>query len=154
MSVNPEDIVLDFFMGTGTTCAVAHKMGRQYIGVEQLDYGENSAVVRLKNVINGDQSGISKAVNWQGGGDLVSCELKEFNERFIRKIQEAKEERLIPMAFSGEGRGLNKNILVKTIQTMNQHLPNRRLNLTELLAMEKPGIRGKDNTFSLWTSQS
>ena len=45
------------------------------------------------------------------------------------------------MAFSGEGRGLNKNILVKTIQTMNQHLPNRRLNLTELLAMEKPGIR-------------
>ena len=51
------------------------------------------------------------------------------------------------MAFSGEGRGLNKNILVKTIQTMNQHLPNRRLNLTELLAMEKPGIRGKDNTF-------
>jgi len=51
------------------------------------------------------------------------------------------------MAFSGEVRGINKNILVKTIQTMNQHLPNRRLNLTELLAMEKPGIRGKDNTF-------
>lgn len=51
------------------------------------------------------------------------------------------------MAFSGEGRGINKNILVKTIQTMNQHLPSRRLNLTELLAMEKPGIRGKDNTF-------
>ncbi|WP_348305229.1 DUF61 family protein [Methanothrix sp.] len=52
------------------------------------------------------------------------------------------------MAFSGEeGRGLNKNILVKTIQTMNQHLPTRRLNLTELLAMEKPGIKGKDNTF-------
>lgn len=51
------------------------------------------------------------------------------------------------MAFSGEGSGINKNILVKTIQTMNQHLPSRRLNLTELLAMEKPGIRGKDNTF-------
>ena len=51
------------------------------------------------------------------------------------------------MAFSGEGTGINKNILVKTIQTMNQHLPSRRLNLTELLAMEKPGIRGKDNTF-------
>ena len=50
------------------------------------------------------------------------------------------------MAFSGEGRGLNKNILVKTIQTMNQHLPNRRLNLTELLAMEKPGIRKNSNS--------
>jgi hypothetical protein len=42
---------------------------------------------------------------------------------------------------------MNKNILVKTIQTMNQHLPSRRINLTELLAMEKPGIKGKDNTF-------
>lgn len=54
----PEEIVLDFFTGSGTTCTVAHKMGRQYIGVEQLDYGENSAVVRLKNVINGDKTGI------------------------------------------------------------------------------------------------
>lgn len=51
------------------------------------------------------------------------------------------------MAFSDEGQAMNKNILVKTIQTMNQHLPNRRINLTELLTMEKPGIKGKDNTF-------
>jgi len=84
------DLVLDFFMGTGTTCAVAHKMGRQYIGVEQLDYGENSAVVRLKNVINGDQTGISKAVGWKGGGDFVYLELMKWNENFVEKIQEAK----------------------------------------------------------------
>jgi len=51
------------------------------------------------------------------------------------------------MAFSNEGQGMNKNILVKAIQTMNQHLPSKRLNLTELLTMEKPGIKGKDNTF-------
>jgi uncharacterized protein (UPF0216 family) len=51
------------------------------------------------------------------------------------------------MAFSEDGQGMNKNILVKTIQTMNQHLPNRRTNLTELMTMEKPGIKGKDNTF-------
>ena len=51
------------------------------------------------------------------------------------------------MAFSDDGPAMNKNILVKAIQTMNQHLPNKRLNLTELLAMEKPGIRGRDNTF-------
>lgn len=51
------------------------------------------------------------------------------------------------MAFPSDGQGMNKNILVKTIQTMNQHLPSRRINLTELLAMEKPGIKGKDNTF-------
>jgi len=84
------DLVLDFFMGTGTTCAVAHKMGRQYIGVEQLDYGENSAVVRLKNVINGDQTGISKEVGWKGGGDFVYLELMKWNKNFAEKIKEAK----------------------------------------------------------------
>lgn len=89
-STNEDDLVLDFFAGTGTTCAVAHKMGRQYIGVEQLDYGENSAVVRLKNVINGDQTGISKAVGWQGGGDFVYLELMKWNENFVEKIQKAK----------------------------------------------------------------
>jgi uncharacterized protein (UPF0216 family) len=51
------------------------------------------------------------------------------------------------MAFPGDGQAMNKNMLVKTIQTMNQHLPNRRINLTELMTMEKPGIKGKDNTF-------
>ncbi|MCX6674327.1 MAG: DUF61 family protein [Methanothrix sp.] len=51
------------------------------------------------------------------------------------------------MTFSDDGQAMNKNILVKTIQTMNQHLPNKRINLTELLTMEKPGIKGKDNTF-------
>jgi len=85
------DIVMDFFLGSGTTCAVAHKMGRQYIGVEQLDYRENNAVVRLKNVITGDTTGISKAVGWKGGGDFVYCELKELNEEFIQKIQRAKD---------------------------------------------------------------
>jgi len=84
------DIVLDFFTGTGTTCAVAHKMGRQYIGVEQLDYGKNSAVVRLKNVINGDQTGISKEVGWKGGGNFVYLELLKWNQNFVEKIQRAK----------------------------------------------------------------
>jgi len=51
------------------------------------------------------------------------------------------------MAFSDDRQGINKNILVKTIQTMNQHLPTKRLNLAELMTMEKPGIKGRDNTF-------
>jgi len=90
MCTQSKDIILDFFMGTGTTCAVAHKMGRQYLGIEQLDYGENSAVVRLKNVINGDQTGISKEVNWQGGGDFVYMELLKLNEAFVEKIRDAE----------------------------------------------------------------
>ena len=90
MSTEEGEIVLDYHLGTGTTCAVAHKMGRQYIGIEQLDYGENSAVVRLKNVIKGDQTGISKSVGWQGGGDFVYLELAKWNENFVEKIQKAK----------------------------------------------------------------
>ena len=81
------DIVLDFFLGSGTTTAVAHKMGRQYIGIEQLEYGENDSIARLKNVIGGQQSGISKAVGWQGGGSFVTCELMQWNGRCIGQIQ-------------------------------------------------------------------
>jgi len=84
------EIVMDFFIGSGTTAAVAHKLGYQYIGIEQLDYGENDSIVRLQNVINGDQSGISKSVNWQGGGAFIYCELMKYNEAFMERIQGAK----------------------------------------------------------------
>ncbi len=86
MATEKNDIVLDYHLGSGTTCAVAHKMGRQYIGIEQLDYAENDSTVRLKNVINGDQSGISKSVNWQGGGDFIYFELAKWNETAKEKI--------------------------------------------------------------------
>ncbi len=91
ISTEPNDIVLDFHLGSGTTCAVAHKLGRQYIGVEQLDYGQNDSVIRLKNVINGDSTGVSKIVNWQGGGSFVYLELKKYNQTFIEQIEEAKD---------------------------------------------------------------
>ncbi|WP_455224740.1 DNA methyltransferase [Granulicatella sp.] len=68
------DIILDFFMGSGTTQAVAHKMNRQYIGIEQMDYIETVSVERLKKVIEAEQGGISKDVEWQGGGSFVYCE--------------------------------------------------------------------------------
>ena len=90
LSTEKYDIVLDYHLGTGTTCAVAHKMGRQYIGIEQLDYGENDSIVRLQNVINGDQSGISKSVNWQGGGDFICFELAKWNETAKEKILECE----------------------------------------------------------------
>ncbi|MDK4672566.1 site-specific DNA-methyltransferase, partial [Kingella kingae] len=80
LTTKPNDIVLDFHLGSGTTAAVAHKMNRQYIGIEQMDYIETLAVQRLKKVIDGEQGGISKAVNWQGGGEFVYAELTPFNE--------------------------------------------------------------------------
>ena len=84
------DIVLDFHLGSGTTAAVAHKMRRRYIGVEQMDYVDTLAVERLKKVIVGDQGGISKSVNWQGGGDFIYCELMPYNQVFMDRIQSAE----------------------------------------------------------------
>ncbi len=83
------DLVLDFFLGSGTTAAVAHKMGRQYIGIEQMDYIETITIERLKKVIAGESNGISQAVDWQGGGDFVYCELRQWNERYVQRIQAA-----------------------------------------------------------------
>jgi len=62
------DLVLDSFLGSGTTAAVAHKMNRRYIGIEMGEHARTHCAARLKKVIEGEQGGISKAVNWQGGG--------------------------------------------------------------------------------------
>ncbi len=83
------DIVLDFHLGSGTTAAVAHKMGRQYIGIEQMDYAETLPVERLNKVIAGEQGGISESVKWQGGGDFIYCELMPYNQAYMNKIQAA-----------------------------------------------------------------
>lgn len=87
----PGDIVLDFFGGTGTTGAVAHKMGRKYILFEQLDKHIDIMIRRLNKVIEGEQSGISKRNNWTGGGSFIYCELMENSMELINKIKEADE---------------------------------------------------------------
>ncbi|MEA3415127.1 MAG: site-specific DNA-methyltransferase [Thermodesulfobacteriota bacterium] len=106
------DIILDFFAGSATTAAVAHKMNRQWITVEQMDYVETITVERLKKVIGEkrtkedslfeeleyDQGGISKAVNWKGGGDFIYCELMKYNKTFMDKIQAVKiSEKLVEL---------------------------------------------------------
>lgn len=87
MASNPGDIVLDFFAGSGTTASVVHKLGRQFITCDQLDSQIEMSLKRLKNVVCGDQSGISKLVNWQGGGSFVYCELAKANQQFIDDIE-------------------------------------------------------------------
>ena len=87
--VKPNDIVLDFFLGSGTTAAVAHKMKVQYIGIEQMDYGDNDSVKRLQSVIKGEDNGISESVGWKGGGSFVYCELEKLNASFIEQIENA-----------------------------------------------------------------
>ncbi|MGE5396750.1 MAG: DNA methyltransferase [Chitinophagales bacterium] len=88
-----QDLVMDYHLGSGTTCATAHKMNRQYIGIEQLDYGSNDSVIRLQNVINGDRKGISDTVNWRGGGSFVYCELKQLNQEYVDLIQVAENDK-------------------------------------------------------------
>lgn len=86
---NEADIVLDFFMGSATTQAVAMKMNRRFIGIEQMDYINTVSVPRLQKVIEGEQGGISKEVDWQGGGSFIYAELMEKNTGFLKEIIEA-----------------------------------------------------------------
>ncbi|RVY62301.1 site-specific DNA-methyltransferase [Helicobacter pylori] len=89
IATQENDLVLDFFAGSGTTCAVAHKMKRRYIGIEQMDYIETITKERLKKVIEGEQGGISKKCDFKGGGSFVYAELKEVNLEIKKQILNA-----------------------------------------------------------------
>ncbi len=103
------DTVLDFHIGSGTTAAVAHKMNRHWIAVEQMDYVETITMERLKKVvgkkvkaegklieeIDYDTGGISKSVNYQGGGDFIYCELMPYNQAFMDKIQASQSSEVL-----------------------------------------------------------
>ena len=77
LATNEGDLVLDSFLGSGTTCAVAQKMGRRYIGIEMGEHAITHCVPRMKAVIDGEQGGISKAINWNGGGGYTFYDLGE-----------------------------------------------------------------------------
>lgn len=93
ISTNENDLVMDFFAGSGTTLAVAHKMKRRWIGIEQMEYIESITKERLKKVINGEQGGISKALNWQGGGSFVYVELMPLNAVYKERIANSNDEK-------------------------------------------------------------
>ncbi|WP_137166545.1 DNA methyltransferase [Salinimonas lutimaris] len=89
-------IVLDYHLGSGTTAATAHKLNRQYIGIEQMNYVNEVVLKRLNGVIKGDLEGISKDVNWQGGGSFVYCELAELASKYSDRIEQSqRSEELI-----------------------------------------------------------
>lgn len=94
ISTKENDLVIDFFAGSGTTLAVAHKMKRRYIGIEQMDYIESITKERLKKVIDGEQGGISKACEWNGGGgSFIYLELATWNEKAKDKILSCKNDK-------------------------------------------------------------
>ncbi len=110
-----DDIVMDFHLGSGTTAAVAHKLNRQYIGIEQIDYIETIATQRLLGEIKGQVVGISKDIDWKGGGDFIYLELAEYNEEAINKIDSCKTYKELKKLFTNlsEYYFLNYNVSVK-----------------------------------------
>ncbi|CAJ0703176.1 site-specific DNA-methyltransferase [Burkholderia multivorans] len=99
---NPGDLVLDSFLGSGTTAAVAHKMGRRYIGIEMGEHARTHCIPRLEKVIGGEQGGISESVRWKGGGGFAFYTLGE-------------------SAFDEHGR-LNANVKFSTLAAYIWHL--------------------------------
>jgi adenine-specific DNA-methyltransferase len=89
LASNENDIVLDYHAGSGTTAAVAHKMNRRWVTIEQLDYIETITKTRLMKVLEGEQGGVSKAVGWQGGGAFIYAELAEDAVTFIKQLENA-----------------------------------------------------------------
>lgn len=89
MSTKENDVVLDFFAGSGTTLSAALKLNRRFIGIEQITNQVNIEKNRLIEAINGKRSGISKDVNWQGGGSFVYAELMEKNQKYLHDLQKA-----------------------------------------------------------------
>jgi adenine specific DNA methylase Mod len=81
---NEGDLVMDFFLGSGTATAVAHKMRRKWIGVEMGEHFYTKVLPRMKKVLSGEQSGISKQVNWQGGGFFKYYELEQYEDTLRR----------------------------------------------------------------------
>ena len=137
ISTKENDIVLDYHLGSGTTCAVAHKMGRRYIGIEQMNYVEDISVKRLSKVIEGEQTGISKALNWKGGGSFVYCELLENANLIINKINLATEnnifevkeevysdERIIPYVTREELKKADENFRYLSLEEKKMALIN------------------------------
>ncbi len=115
MGTSEGDIVLDFHLGSGTTCTVAHKMGRQYIGIEQMNYIKNVTLERLKKVVDGEQGGISEIVNWQGGGEFIYCELAPYNEKAKEEINNCNSLKELEKLFDNlyNKYFLNYNLKVK-----------------------------------------
>jgi len=97
MTTNPNDLILDFFAGSGTTPAVAHKMNRRWIAIEQMNYIQDLPEARLKKVVAGEKGGISKSVKWQGGGGFVYFELATYNQKLIDKILAMKNDKMLDL---------------------------------------------------------
>jgi adenine-specific DNA-methyltransferase len=138
LTTKENDLVLDYHLGSGTTAAVAHKMKRRYIGIEQLHYGKNDSVVRLKKVIEGEQTGISKSLNWNGGGSFIYLELKKYNQTFIEQIAAAQDSKTLLQIWEQMKvkSFLNYNVDIKKQDTLIEGFKELKLEEQKKLLLE------------------
>lgn len=100
LCTNAGDLVVDFFAGSGTTGAVAMKLGRKFILCEQMDYIEDITCARIHNTITGDNRGVSADTGWQGGGSFVYCELAKLNQTIVEEIEAATDDATLSDIYS------------------------------------------------------
>ncbi len=126
LSTNPWDIVLDYHLWSWTTTAVAHKMWRQYIGIEQMDYIQDITCERMKKVIEWEQWWISKSVNWEWWWDFVYMETMESNQIFINKINKSQDKQALLDIYSQIKQTwfINYDVDIKTIDENIQEFEN------------------------------
>ncbi len=112
------DIILDYHLWSGTTCAVAHKMGRQYIGVEQMNYIDTMVLERMINIVNGsDIKWITNLVNRKGWWEFIYMEIAQNNEKLIQAIHKAEHSQELISLYHQlkESSFINYKIDIKTI---------------------------------------
>ncbi|QQW71311.1 site-specific DNA-methyltransferase [Helicobacter pylori] len=131
ISTQENDLVLDFFAGSGTTCAVAHKLKRKYIGIEMGEHFDSVILPRLKKVIGGFKSGVIKEFN---GGGVVKVYALESYEEILRKIKYEDNDK--PLAYDEQYSDL--------VECKNE---SYTLNLN---ALEKMGVDIKETLENLW----
>ncbi|QQW92742.1 site-specific DNA-methyltransferase [Helicobacter pylori] len=131
ISTQENDLVLDFFAGSGTTCAVAHKLKRKYIGIEMGEHFDSVILPRLKKVIGGFKSGVIKEFN---GGGVVKVYALESYEEILRKIKHEDNDK--PLAYDEQYSDL--------VECKNE---SYTLNLN---ALEKMGVDIKETLENLW----
>ncbi|WRC42952.1 site-specific DNA-methyltransferase [Helicobacter pylori] len=131
ISTQENDLVLDFFAGSGTTCAVAHKLKRKYIGIEMGEHFDSVILPRLKKVIGGFKSGAAKEFN---GGGVVKVYALESYEEILRKIKYEDNDK--PLAYDEQYSDL--------VECKNK---SYTLNLN---ALEKMGVDIKETLENLW----
>jgi len=135
VSSNENDYILDFFLGSGTTIATAQKLGRKWIGVEMASHFDSVILPRMKRVISGEKSGISKEINWKGGGFFKYYELEQY------------EDTLRTMSYDTSPPPANFNM-----KTMNQYLFLRDLKLLQAIQIDNKQDKVKLNLDSLYDS--